>query len=73
MSLAVDLLMGEGYHVHLANPAEIKKYRGLKYADDQHDAFWLAKCCGWGYCPRDIFIQGKTGQYTIFCVSACTW
>jgi len=39
----VDLLMAEGYKVHLANPAEIKKYTGLKYADDQHDAFWLAE------------------------------
>ncbi len=39
----VDLLMAEGYKVHLANPAEIQKYSGLKYADDQHDAFWLAE------------------------------
>jgi transposase len=39
----VDLLMAEGYKVHLANPAEIQKYTGLKYADDQHDAFWLAE------------------------------
>jgi transposase len=39
----VDLLMAEGYKVHLANPAEIQKYSGLKYADDQYDAFWLAE------------------------------
>jgi len=39
----VDLLMAEGYQVHLANPAEIQKYSGLKYADDRHDAFWLAE------------------------------
>jgi len=39
----VDLLMAEGYKVHLANPAEIQKYSGLKYADDQNDAFWLAE------------------------------
>jgi transposase len=39
----VDLLMAEGYKMHLANPAEIQKYSGLKYADDQHDAFWLAE------------------------------
>ena len=39
----VDCLMERGYAAHLANPAEIKKYSGLKYADDQHDAFWLAE------------------------------
>jgi len=39
----VDLLMDEGYAVHLANPGGIQKYKGLKYADDQHDAFWLAE------------------------------
>jgi len=35
----IDLLMEAGYQAHLANPAAIKKYTGLKYADDQHDAF----------------------------------
>ncbi len=39
----VDALMEEGYKVHLANPSEIQKYTGLKYADDRHDAFWLAE------------------------------
>jgi len=39
----VDLLMKEGYPVHLANPGAIQKYKGLKYANDQHDAFWLAE------------------------------
>lgn len=39
----VDGLMAEGYTVHLANPAAIQKYSGLKYADDKHDAFWLAE------------------------------
>ncbi len=39
----VDLLMAEGYKVHLANPAAIQKYKGLKYSDDRHDAFWLAE------------------------------
>lgn len=38
----VDLLMDEGYLVHLANPVAMKKYSGLKYTDDKHDAFWLA-------------------------------
>jgi len=35
--------MAEGYHLHLANSAEIQKYTGPKYADDQHDAFWLTE------------------------------
>src|SRR3970282_1974558 len=39
----VDLLMAGGYRVHLANPSAIQKYTGLKYSDDRHDAFWLAK------------------------------
>lgn len=39
----VDLLMAKGYTVHLANPAAIQKYKGLKHADDRHDAFWLAE------------------------------
>ena len=38
----VDLLIDEGYRLHLANPAAIQKYKGLKYSDDNHDAFWLA-------------------------------
>jgi transposase len=37
----VDLLMKEGYKVHLANPSGIQKYSGLKHADDKDDAFWL--------------------------------
>ena len=40
---AVDLLIGEGYHVHLANPSKIQQYSGLKHGDDEHDAFWLAE------------------------------
>lgn len=39
----VDLLMEEGYRVRLANPCAIQKYKGLKYSDDTHDAFWLAE------------------------------
>lgn len=39
----VDTLMNEGYKVHLANPAAIQQYSGLKHADDKHDAYWLAE------------------------------
>ncbi len=48
----VDLLMEEGYKVHLANPAGIQKYKGLKYSDDEHDAFWLAEMLRLGILPE---------------------
>ena len=35
--------MDEGYRVHLANPAAIQKYSGLKHSDDASDAAWLAE------------------------------
>ncbi len=38
----VDGLMAAGMEVKLVNTAAVKKYDGLKYADDRHDAFWLA-------------------------------
>jgi len=48
----VDLLMDEGYGVHLANPSAIKQYEGLKHADDKHDAFWLAHLLRLGILPE---------------------
>ena len=39
----VDLLMEEGYEMHLANPSRIQQYSGLKHGDDEDDAFWLAE------------------------------
>ena len=38
----VDGLMELGYSLHLANTGAIQKYSGLKHADDNSDAFWLA-------------------------------
>lgn len=38
----VDGLQEQGYAVHLANPAAIKQYEGLKHTDDRWDTFWLA-------------------------------
>jgi transposase len=38
----VDGLQEDGYKVHLANPAAIKQYEGLKHTDDEWDSFWLA-------------------------------
>ena len=48
----VDLLMTRGYEVHLANPAAIQKYKGLKHADDRHDASWLAEMLRLGILPE---------------------
>jgi len=48
----VDLLMESGYKAHLANPAAIQKYTGLKHSDDQHDAFWLAEMLRLGILPE---------------------
>jgi transposase len=48
----VDTLMADGYKVHLANPAEIEKYTGLKYSDDRDDAFWLAEMLRLGILPE---------------------
>ncbi len=39
----VDGLQAEGYPVVLANPAKIEQYRGIKCADDQNDAYFLAE------------------------------
>lgn len=36
----VDGLMDAGFSLHLANPAAIKQYQGLKHSDDPSDARW---------------------------------
>jgi len=38
----VDGLQDNGYTVHLANPAAIQQYEGLKFTDGKWDALWLA-------------------------------
>ena len=48
----VDILTEEGYKVHFANTTKIQEYSGLKYADDQHDAFWLAEMLRLGILPE---------------------
>jgi transposase len=48
----VDLLMEDGYRVHLANPAAIQKYKGLKHSDDRSDALWLAEMLRLGILPE---------------------
>jgi len=47
----VDGLMAAGYRVHLVNTAAVKQYEGLKYTDDDSDAFWLAHLLRLGILP----------------------
>src|SRR5215469_18390295 len=48
----VDGLMEADYQVHLANPAAIQQYSGLKYSDDHSDARWLAHLLRLGVLPE---------------------
>src|ERR671934_1657265 len=48
----VDGLMEAGYRVHLANPAALQQYNGLKYTDDHSDARWLAHLLRLGVLPE---------------------
>ena len=48
----VDGLMDNGYKVHLANPAAIKQYNGLKNVDDKRSALFLADLLRLGILPR---------------------
>src|SRR5215217_6488060 len=48
----VDGLMEASYLVHLANPAAIQQYSGLKYTDDHSDARWLAHLLRLGVLPQ---------------------
>ena len=43
------------YRVHLANPAAMQQYSGLKYTDDHSDARWLAHLLRLGVLPKGIF------------------
>jgi transposase len=56
----VDGLMDEGYKVHLANPAAIHQYDGLKFSDDKSDARWLALLLKLGILPEGyIYPKGE--------------
>src|SRR5688572_26690007 len=48
----VDGLMEADYRVHLANPAAMQQYSGLKYTDDHSDARWLAHLLRLGVLPK---------------------
>lgn len=56
----VDMLMDNGYKMHLANPAAIQQYEGLKYLNDKHDAFWLSKMLKLGILPEGYIYPHET-------------
>lgn len=56
----VDMLMAKGYKVHLANPAAIQTYKGLKHVDDTHDAFWLAEMLRLNILPEGYIYPKET-------------
>jgi transposase len=47
----VDGLQAAGYRVHLANPARMKRYEGLKHSGDETDAAHLAQLLRLGILP----------------------
>jgi transposase len=47
----VDGLQAAGHTVHLASPAKMKRYDGLKHAGDESDAFQLAHLLRLGILP----------------------
>lgn len=57
----VDALMGDGHQVHLANTCAIQKYSGLKHADDESDARWLATLLRLNILPEG-YIYPKEGR-----------
>jgi transposase len=58
----VDGLQEAGFRVHLANPAAIQQYDGLKYTDDRSDAAWLARLRRLGVLPEGyIYPKAERG------------
>ena len=69
----VDGLMEASYLVHLANPAAIQQYSGLKYTDDHSDARWLAHLLRLGVLPEGYIIPRPHGQSVICYANARIW
>lgn len=69
----VDGLMADGYRVHLANPAAIKQYEGLKYSGDFADAIHLGQLLRLGYCRKVTFIHRNNVRYGTYRANGCNW
>ena len=61
----VDGLMEAEFKIHLANTTAIQQYSGLKHADDNSDAEWLAEMLRLGILPEALSIQKSCEQYAI--------
>jgi transposase len=57
----VDGWMEAGYRVHLAHPAALQQYSGLKYTHDHSDARWLAHLWRLGVLPQG-YISPKAAR-----------
>ncbi len=73
----VDGLMEAGYRLHLANPAAMKPYAGLKHVDDQSDADWLARSLALGILPEGYIYPAAEftggGRCGISCGAGASW
>jgi transposase len=56
----VDGLMEAGYQVHLANPAAIEQYNGIKYTNDYTDARFLAHLLSLDILPTGYIYPKQT-------------
>jgi transposase len=56
----VDGLMEAGYLVHLANPATIQQYNGIKYTNDFTDASYLAHLLSSDILPTGYIYPKET-------------
>jgi transposase len=56
----VDGLALAGYPMLLANPSAMKRYDGLKYSDDRHDARWIAEMLRLGILPTGYIYPQTT-------------
>jgi transposase len=74
----VDGLQAAGYRVHLANPAAIKRYEGLKRTGDEADAAYLAHLSRLGLlpqsyiCPKPLRAVRDLSRKRIQLVRSCT-
>jgi len=55
----VDGLQEAGYHVDLVNTSAVKQYEGLKYSNDESDAFHLAHLLRLGILPTGYIYPQK--------------
>jgi transposase len=58
----VDGLMDHGFKVRLAHPAAFQQYKGLKFTDDNHDAFFLAKLLQLSILPEGYIMPREERQ-----------